>query len=115
MYPLYEQHAQRAVKGDVPDGGEKARQLDGGGNSAQRQNAERENVEHTEQGRDGKAEQILSTMQTNAGMGMITMNQALGDLYIQKKISYQEALSHSGDPSGLKTYLQQKLGTANFR
>ena len=65
--------------------------------------------------RDGKAEQIISTMQTNVGMGMITMNQALGDLYIQKKISYQEALSHSGDTSGLKTYLQQKLGTANFK
>ena len=60
--------------------------------------------------RDGKAEQILSTMQTNAGMGMITMNQALGDLYIKKKISYQEAIGHSGDPSGFKTYLQQKLG-----
>ena len=64
--------------------------------------------------REGKAEQILSTMQTNAGMGMITMNQALGDLYLKKKISYQEALSHSGDPSGFKTYLQQKLGTSNF-
>ena len=65
--------------------------------------------------RDSKAEQIVSTMQTNASMGMITMNQALGDLYIQKKISYQEALSHTGDPSGLKTYLQQKLGTAKFK
>ncbi len=65
--------------------------------------------------RDGKAEQIVSTMQTNAGLGMITMNQALGDLYIQKKISYQEALSHTADTSGLKTYLQQKLGTANFK
>ncbi|MBO5012387.1 MAG: Flp pilus assembly complex ATPase component TadA, partial [Elusimicrobiaceae bacterium] len=65
--------------------------------------------------RDGKPEQILSTMQTNAGMGMITMNQALGDLYMQKKISYQEAIGHTSDPSGLKTYLQQKLGTANFK
>ncbi len=65
--------------------------------------------------RDGKAEQIMTTMQTNAGAGMITMNQALGDLYIQKKISYQEAISHTGDPSGLRTYLQQKLGTTNFR
>ena len=65
--------------------------------------------------RDGKAEQIISTMQTNAGMGMITMNQSLGDLYIQKKISYQEALAHSSDTSGLKTYLQQKLGTSHFK
>ena len=65
--------------------------------------------------RDGKAEQIISTMQTSVGMGMITMNQALGDLYIRKQISYQEAISHTGDPSGLKTYLQQKLGTASFK
>ena len=65
--------------------------------------------------RDGKAEQIISTMQTNAEMGMITMNQALGELYMQKRISFQEALGHSSDPSGLKTYLQQKLGTNKFK
>jgi len=65
--------------------------------------------------RDGKAEQIMSTMQTNAGMGMITMNQSLGELYMHKIISYQEALSYSNDPSGLKTYLQQKLGTSHFK
>ncbi len=64
--------------------------------------------------RDGKAEQILSTMQTNAQMGMITMNQALADLYLQKRISFQEAYSHSGDPSGFKSYLQQKTGRTNF-
>ena len=65
--------------------------------------------------RDGKAEQILSTMQTNASIGMRTMNEALGQLYMEKKISYEMALSHSGDQGGLKTYLQQKLGTSNFR
>ena len=65
--------------------------------------------------RDGKAEQILSTMQTNASMGMMTMNEALGNLYIQKKISFQEALRHSSDTIGLKTWLQQKLGTSNFK
>ena len=65
--------------------------------------------------RDGKAEQILSTMQTNASIGMRTMNEALGQLYMEKKISYEMALSHSSDQGGLKTYLQQKLGTSNFR
>ena len=65
--------------------------------------------------RDGKAEQILSTMQTNAQMGMITMNQALADLYLQKRISFQEAYSHSGDPSGFKAYLQQKTGRSSFK
>ena len=64
--------------------------------------------------REGKAEQILSTMQTNAGMGMITMNQALADLYLQKRISFQEAYSHSGDPSGFKSYLQQRTGRSTF-
>ena len=65
--------------------------------------------------RDGKAEQIMSTMQTNAGIGMVTMNQSLGDLYIQKRISFQEAILHSNDPSGLKGYLTQKTGMTNFK
>lgn len=65
--------------------------------------------------RDNKAEQIMSTMQTSAGQGMITMNQSLGDLYIQKKITFQEALIHSSDPGGLKGYLQQKTGQSTFR
>ena len=65
--------------------------------------------------RDGKAEQIMSTMQTNAGIGMVTMNQSLGDLYIQKRISFQEAILHSSDPSGLKGYLTQKTGMTNFK
>jgi len=64
--------------------------------------------------RDGKAEQILSTMQTNAQMGMITMNQALADLFLQKRISFQEAYSHSGDPSGFKAYLKERTGQSNF-
>ncbi len=65
--------------------------------------------------RDGKAEQIMSTMQTNAGIGMVTMNQTLGDLYIQKRISFQEAMLHSADPSGLKGYLTQKTGQTSFK
>lgn len=64
--------------------------------------------------RDGKAEQILSSMQTSAGMGMITMNQALADLYLNKRITFQQAYSHSGDPSGFKAYLQQKTGRTSF-
>lgn len=65
--------------------------------------------------RDGKAEQIMSTMQTNAGIGMVTMNQTLGDLYIQKKISFQEAILHTSDPQGLKGYLTQKTGQTTFK
>ena len=65
--------------------------------------------------RDGKAEQIMTTMQTNAGIGMVTMNQALGDLYLQRKITFQEAIYHTSDPSGLKGYLQQKTGQSHFK
>ncbi len=65
--------------------------------------------------RDAKTEQIMSTMQTNANIGMRPMNEALAQLYIEKKISYEVALSHSNDQGGLKTYLQQRLGTSNFR
>lgn len=65
--------------------------------------------------RDGKAEQIMSTMQTSMGQGMITMNQTLGDLYMRKRITFQEALVHSNDPSGLKNYLQQKTGMTTFK
>ncbi len=65
--------------------------------------------------RDGKTEQIISTMQTNANIGMKTMNESLAQLYMEKKISFEQALSHSSDQGGLKTYLQQKLGTSNFQ
>ena len=65
--------------------------------------------------RDAKTEQIMSTMQTNASIGMRPMNEALAQLYIEKKISYETALAHSNDQGGLKTYLQQRLGTSNFK
>jgi len=65
--------------------------------------------------RDAKTEQIMSTMQTNANIGMRPMNEALAQLYIEKKISYETALAHSNDQGGLKTYLQQRLGTSNFK
>jgi twitching motility protein PilT len=65
--------------------------------------------------RDGKAEQMMSTMQTSASQGMITMNQTLGDLYMQRKITFAEAITHSSDPSGLKGYLQQKTGQTSFK
>lgn len=65
--------------------------------------------------RDGKVEQMMSTMQTSASQGMVTMNQTLGDLYIQRKITFAEALTHSSDPGGLKGYLQQKTGQTSFK
>jgi twitching motility protein PilT len=52
--------------------------------------------------REGKVEQILTSMQTGAKHGMQTMNMALNDLHARHIISYQEALSVSMDPEDLK-------------
>jgi twitching motility protein PilT len=59
--------------------------------------------------RDKKIEQLSHVMQTNQKAGMMTMNQSLGDLYLEKRITYQEALFHSSDVNDLKSYLEQRL------
>ena len=41
--------------------------------------------------------------------GMVTMNQALVDLYKKQKITYQEAVTRSQDPDDLKKLLQKTL------
>lgn len=65
--------------------------------------------------RDKKIEQIPSIMQTNRQNGMLTMNQSLVDLYLQKKITYEEALFCCTDVADFKGYLQQKTGGAAVR
>jgi twitching motility protein PilT len=57
--------------------------------------------------REGKTEQIFTSMQTGAKFGMQTMNMALNDLYMRHIISYQEALSISMDPDDLKRLMQR--------
>ncbi len=59
--------------------------------------------------RDKKVEQLVHTMQTSQQMGMQTMNQSLGDLYLNNRINYQEAIFHSGDVNDLKAYLEQRM------
>jgi len=59
--------------------------------------------------RDKKIEQLVHTMQTSQQQGMKTMNQSLGDLYLANKITYQEAVFHSGDVNDLKAYLEQRM------
>jgi twitching motility protein PilT len=59
--------------------------------------------------RDKKIEQLTHVMQTNQKAGMLTMNQSLGDMYIQKKITYQEAVFHSSDVADLKNFLEQRM------
>lgn len=57
--------------------------------------------------RDKKIEQLQNVMQTNQGAGMKTMNQALVDLYLAKKITYEEALFHCTDINDFKNTVQQ--------
>ena len=59
--------------------------------------------------RDKKIEQLVHTMQTSQQQGMKTMNQSLGDLYVANRITYQEAVFHSGDVNDLKAYLEQRM------
>jgi len=47
--------------------------------------------------RDSKEHQIYSAIQTSQGMGMRTMNQALSELCLDDKISYERAMSKSMD------------------
>ena len=56
--------------------------------------------------RESKAAQIYSTMQTNAGFGMQTLEMALRDLYLKKKITFEDALSRSSRPEEFKRGLQ---------
>jgi len=59
--------------------------------------------------REQKVEQINTIIQTGGKYGMVTMNQALVDLYKKQKISYQEAVTRSSDPEDLKKLLQKTL------
>lgn len=58
--------------------------------------------------RDDKAHQIGSLLQTGGKLGMRTMNQSLHDLYRQRIISFEEALSRSMDPEDLKRIFQRQ-------
>lgn len=51
--------------------------------------------------RDDKVHQIYSIMQAGKKHGMQTLNDALYQLYVQREVSLEECLEHSGDPSEL--------------
>ncbi len=63
--------------------------------------------------REQKIEQINTVIQTGGKYGMVTMNQALVDLYKKQKITYQEAVNRSTDPEDLKKLLQKSLSVSN--
>ena len=52
--------------------------------------------------RDEKIHQIYSLMQAGKKHGMQTMNDALGQLYLQNAISLEDALKCSPDPEELR-------------
>ncbi len=56
--------------------------------------------------REGKSHQLQSTMQTNRKMGMITMDEALTQLYLEGKIDKEMVVQYAQDPDGMI----QKLG-----
>src|SRR5881409_1882229 len=57
--------------------------------------------------RQGKIEQIYSVMQTNTGRGMQTMEQALADLTIRRKITREIALSATSRPDEFDAVLER--------
>ena len=56
--------------------------------------------------REAKAAQIYSTIQTNAGYGMQTLEMALKDLYLKRLITREDAESRSSRPDELRRLLQ---------
>lgn len=52
--------------------------------------------------REAKAAQIYSTIQTNQGVGMQTLEMSLSTLYKQKLITFDDALARSSRPDELK-------------
>ncbi|TET37711.1 MAG: type IV pilus twitching motility protein PilT [Planctomycetota bacterium] len=57
--------------------------------------------------RDDKIHQIYSVIQTSGRAGMMTMNQALYDLYKIHQITYDDALSRTTDQDDLKRLMQR--------
>ena len=51
--------------------------------------------------REGKSHQLESVMQTNRKMGMVTMDDAIGQLYLAGKIDREQALIFAHDPDAM--------------
>lgn len=57
--------------------------------------------------REGKTHQIPSVMQTNRKVGMITMDEAILNLYTEGKISKEDAVEFAQDPDNMDLKLRQ--------
>ena len=53
--------------------------------------------------REGKSHQLASVMQTNRKLGMITMDDAIIQLYYEGKIEREMAVQFAQDPDGMET------------
>lgn len=53
--------------------------------------------------REGKSHQLASVMQTNRKLGMITMDEAITQLYYEGKIEREMAIQFAQDPDGMET------------
>jgi twitching motility protein PilT len=51
--------------------------------------------------REAKSHQITSMIQTSGGMGMVTMDQCLRDLYLKGLISLEDAVARCGNKEEL--------------
>jgi twitching motility protein PilT len=58
--------------------------------------------------RDGKVHQIYSHIQAGRKYGMRTMNQSLYKLYMERKISLEDAISYSREPKELEQMIEKK-------
>ncbi len=56
--------------------------------------------------REAKAHQMVSIIQTQNGIGMQTMDQALRDLHLAGKITYDDAVARSHNPAELEIMIQ---------
>jgi twitching motility protein PilT len=55
--------------------------------------------------REGKTHQIMSMIQTSGGMGMITMDQCLRDLFLKGQVTQEEIFIRCQNPDELKKML----------
>ncbi|MBR4276847.1 MAG: type IV pilus twitching motility protein PilT [Lachnospiraceae bacterium] len=55
--------------------------------------------------REGKSHQLASVMQTNRKLGMITMDEAIAQLYFDGRIDREQAINFSQDPDAMEMKL----------
>jgi twitching motility protein PilT len=60
--------------------------------------------------REAKAHQMTSIIQTQNGIGMQTMDQALRDLVLNGQVTYEDAISRAHNPAELEVMIQGGMG-----